>query len=26
VAILRDDTRLPISRSGHARLSALLGE
>jgi two-component system LytT family response regulator len=26
VAILRDDTRLPISRSGYARLSALLGE
>ena len=26
VAILRDDTRLPISRSGFARLSALLGE
>jgi two-component system LytT family response regulator len=25
VAILRDDTRLPISRSGYARLSALLG-
>jgi hypothetical protein len=26
VAILRDDTRLPISRNGYARLSALLGE
>jgi two-component system LytT family response regulator len=26
VAILRDDTRLPISRSGYTRLSALLGE
>jgi len=26
VAILRDDTRLPISRSGYARLSELLGE
>ena len=26
VAVLRDDTRLPISRSGYARLSALLGE
>jgi two-component system LytT family response regulator len=26
VAILRDDTRLPISRSGYARLSAVLGE
>jgi len=26
VAILRDDTRLPISRSGFARLSVLLGE
>jgi two-component system LytT family response regulator len=26
VAILRDDTRLPVSRSGYARLSALLGE
>ena len=26
VAILRDDTRLPISRSGYARLSALRGE
>jgi hypothetical protein len=26
VAILRDDTRLPISRSGSARLSALLGK
>ena len=26
VAILRDDTRLPISRSGFARLSALLRE
>jgi two-component system LytT family response regulator len=26
VAILRDDTRLPISRSGFARLIALLGE
>ena len=26
VAILRDDTRLPISRTGYARLSALLGE
>ena len=25
VAILRDDTRLPISRSGYARLSELLG-
>jgi two-component system LytT family response regulator len=25
VAILRDDTRLPISRSGYARLSTLLG-
>jgi two-component system, LytTR family, response regulator len=26
VAILRDDTRLPVSRSGYTRLSALLGE
>ena len=26
VAILRDDTRLPVSRSGYARLAALLGE
>jgi two-component system LytT family response regulator len=26
VAVLRDDTRLPISRNGYARLSALLGE
>ena len=26
VAILRDDTRLPISRTGYARLSLLLGE
>ncbi len=26
VAILRDDTRLPISRSGYTRLAALLGE
>jgi two-component system LytT family response regulator len=26
VAVLRDDTRLPISRTGYARLSALLGE
>jgi len=26
VAILRDDTRLPISRSGYTRLSELLGE
>jgi two-component system LytT family response regulator len=26
VAILRDGTRLPVSRSGYARLGALLGE
>jgi hypothetical protein len=26
VAILRDDTRLPVSRNGYARLTALLGE
>jgi len=26
VAILRDDTRLPVSRSGYARLAVLLGE
>ena len=26
VAILRDDTRLPISRNGYARLNELLGK
>jgi two-component system LytT family response regulator len=26
IAILADGTRLPISRAGHARLTALLGQ